>query len=543
MTESARSLLLFTTLLLGALACEGQGSGGDAAVVQLASAAGCASVGGEFPSGLDFTLDGSGHLLVMQHQPPTLRRFSIDGEAPIERTPDPAPQLPTVAADCIATAPGDPPAMGIDSDGDGVADGCRSLEAGICFTAGCVPNVGAVVNITKALALVSSSTYESLLFYDPASSTLRALLVANPVATGDFDPADHLLLPPGGTTALRTALSTRACVYAPGATRSDGGAIGSHRLCAPGRPSYLSRFTNHMLVAGDRLLVTTANLLSAGRFFPGTVLVYDWDDSASPITLSPHAERSVLFTSHFNPTGLTFHRNALGHPLALVTMTGPIDSAGRTLGEGGVDVIDLDTLRVVATIPLGAGAPGFGPLAIDVTGRVGLVGSATQRNLYAVDLAALDDAALYAMPDGPPIRLDGSSAGFPDARIFHAGQPLRLPERPDGPPIDDVPTLTYVDLDESGRWAYATDWSHGTLTLVEIDLDGAGPVPLSRAHFFTRDSLYVTAPKSASSLGDGSSPSQVRVRPGRPGVDFDGSDVFYLVNEPDGELCGTLVDP
>jgi hypothetical protein len=206
-----------------------------------------------------------------------------------------------------------------------------------------------------------------------------------------------------------------------------------------------------------------------------------------------------------------------------------------------VDVIDAATRRIAATIPLGFAGPSFDPLAVDPSERVALVGSSSLRELYAVDLAALDDARLYA-GDGPPVALDGLTSGFPDARIFEADHPLVLPDRADGAPPADCAGFTHAAVNASGREIFATDFCDGTLTRIGLDLTGTPPVPVPRDRFDVRRQESVFAAIRDDSLGLLRGPGTLRVRPGRPAVDYAGPDVFVVVGLPEAQLCGLRVE-
>lgn len=512
-------LVALLPLMLGGL-CEGGGKGGGGLVTQTSDDPRCAPVSGKFPSGFDLLPGVDGQAVVMQFQPPALLSFDLDAERPRNISPNPVPPFPN------------------DSDGDGQDDALRFVELGICGGPVCVPKMGSAYAIDPRLVLVSASTYDELIFFDPVTADLVPLRVGNPAARPGYDPADYPVLPQGGATELRTAVSTKTCVYPPDPISSAGTTIGSHALCAPGTPSYLTKFTNEKVLAGDRLFVATANRKTGATFYPGTVLLYEVVSDAAGTILRPDAEVRMIFTSHFNPTGTTRHENRDGRELVLVTLTGAISERGEILSEGAIDVIDVATRSLVAIIPLGLAAPAFGPIAIDPTGRVAMLGSATRRHLYAIDLAPLDDPGLYDGSQMEPVLLDGSTPGFPDARIFDADNPLVLPSRVDGPPLSQCPTITNVAIDHSGALAFATDWCDGTLAVVELDLDEPFELPLQPERFRVQRSIDVLAPKVAEHLGDATSPSMIRVRPGRPGIDFTGPDVFFIANEPDGQFCG-----
>ena len=114
-----------------------------------------------------------------------------------------------------------------------------------------------------------------------------------------------------------------------------------------------------------------------------------------------------------------------GRELALVTVTGAITAGsgpGSVRTAASIDVVDPSVPRVAATIPLGLAGPSFEPIAIDATGRLALVGATSRLALYGVDLAPLDDPALYAGgASDPPVVLDGSTPGFRGASSVPSG--------------------------------------------------------------------------------------------------------------------------
>jgi hypothetical protein len=517
--------------VLGSL-CEGTGAESPGTITQAPIDPSCTPIGGPFPSGFDIVPDAPDTALAVRFQPPGLLRFRLDTLPPTPDNPAPVPALPA------------------DSDGDGEADALAFQAAGLCPPANprCLtsPVVGRVEAAEPGLALVTASGYEEVIFYDPANGGLRALAVENPADTGAHRAADRPLAPPAGTRPLRTALSTLVCAYPPVPVDSSGTPIDPSPHCDPARTGFLTRFTAATAVVGDRLLVATSNLASSSRaaFHPGTVLVHAIERApdGSPVALRPDVDVPVVFTTGHNPTGLTRHRTAGGRDLVLVTQTGPIDTAGRLLGDSAIDVIDVATLRVVATVPLGRAGAVSGELAVDPGGRVALAGAESNRRLYAIDLSPLDDADLYA-PRPAPVVLDGSAPGFPDARVFDADRPFALPRRPDGPSDAACTTRTNVAVATTGEHAFATDWCDGSISIVSIDWRRPLEHPLSPDRFRVTRRIDAFAPKTPASFGLAAAPSGPQTRAGVPGVDFDGPDLFFLVNEPEGQLCAARTGP
>jgi hypothetical protein len=207
--------------------------------------------------------------------------------------------------------------------------------------------------------------------------------------------------------------------------------------------------------------------------------------------------------------------------------------------EGAIEVIDPVVPRVAAVIPLGLAGPSFDAPAVDPGGRIAWVGASSQRQVYAVDLRALDDANLYAT-SGPPEKLDGLSPGWPNARVFHAGAPLALPDRADGPPTALCEGFTEVALNATGSELFATDFCDGTFTRVRLDLSGAPPVPFPRERFQVAAQERPFAPSNA--VGLLRAPGILRVRPGAPGVDYRSPDVLVIAGQPDAQLCALRVE-
>ncbi len=517
-----RSGLLALAALL-CVGCEGAGDGGGGLVVKdEVLDPRCTPVAGSLPAGLALLPGAGDRAALVQFQPPALVSFELGGERPR-----------------VLGFAGIP----ADSDGDGYEDSDRSRQLGFFPLA---PVLGGVEIARPDLALISASNYEQVLFADPSLPTLRTALVENPQDAPGYRPEDYPFLPQDGMPDPRTAISTRACIYPETPADSGGGRILADPRCDPMEPaSYFTNLTAGKTVAAGRLFVATSNLRSSGLalFYPGTVLVYDLEEDAGALWVRPQEETPVLFSSDFNPTGVTRHVNAAGRELVLVTNTGAIGAGTGSANlrtATSVDVIDAARLRIVACIPLGVAGPSFDRIAIDPSGRIGLLGATSRRELYAIDLAPLDDDRLFE-GEGEPVQLDGLTTGFPDARIFDADRSLVLPDRPDGAPPAQCEGFTHVAVDAAGRELFATDYCDGTLARVRVDLSGPPPVPVPQERFqaFRLDAPF--APLSGASLGLLRGPSLLRVRPGVPGADYTGPDVFVLVGLPDAQLCGVRV--
>jgi hypothetical protein len=510
-------------IALALAACEGSGSSGGGLVVgNEPIARDCEPVTGTFPSGLAVLPDASA--VLAQGGPSALVGFDLDAESPRE-------------TGSVHNIP-------LDSDLDGTPD-AEAMIPLFGFPLG--PTLGGLSSIPDARVLLSTSNYEQVLVFetDPGIGPASLVLQVPAGFPSDVFP----LLPAPGEMPVRTGISTLACIFAADLDRtgmrdSRGDTIGPDPICHATEPSFVTSLTAGTAIAEDHLYVAMSNLAAGDRFHPGTLLVYEWEADAGALVVRPDPVRHVIQTTGFNPTGLVRHVTATGRQLVLVTVTGDIGSGtgpSNIRSEAAIDVVDPLAQRVAATIPLGFAGPSFDSLAIDRPegARVALVGSSSQKRLFGVDLAPLDDEGLYAGA-GPPVTLDGMSVGHPDARIFHADAPLVLPDRPDGAPPAQCAGVTSVAFNEAGTQAFATDLCDGDLSVIFVDLQGDPPPPLSPERFRVVRTETPFAPNDA--IGLLRSPSSLRVRPGRPGVDYTTPDVFAIAGQPSGQLCALRVE-
>ncbi len=510
--------------------CGGGSGGGGSSVQEITSPdVRCSALSGEFPPGFTFVPGAPALVWVADFAPPTFVPLDVSSVPP--RVPAaPSPFL-----------------LPKDSDGDGLAEGSAHPPP-INFLPS--PVLDGIVAVAPDLALATASSYEEVIFLDPGRGGLRTFEVA---VDASFARADNPFLPAPGTSALRTALSTFACVRPPaGALDSRGEPIATswpqRFFCDAATPSYRAGFTSGAALAAGHLFVSTSNCGECRgtpnpQFLPGSVLVYDIDLAATPPRVEPNRDAPVIVTTAFNPTHMTAY-SAGGRDFVLVTASGAIgiaaddpgtpeiESAGIARSDAAIDVIDAATLELVATVPLGRAGLAFGGLAIDATGRIAVAGSAVGRWLLAADLSVLPGLPA-SVPE--PLRLDGSSGA--DAVIFAAGAPFQIPARVDGAPPASCPGFTAgVAFDRAGR-LYASDFCDGTLARVDVDLAGAPPAPLPVGRFAFVELSAVTAALRSDTLGLPRKPSTVELRPGVPGVDFSGPELYLLVGEP-GLRCG-----
>ncbi len=498
-------------LCLGSKCGGGSGGGGGKATIVIESPDDrCTAVGDAFPPGFAFA--GIGALLWVVDFPATLVPFDVSAKTP---------QAPIGLA---------PFALPVDSDSDGRAD--FPLR----------PVLDDIEIDSPELALVTASSYEEVLFFRPDTGALIPFDVS---VAASFEKADNPLLPDPGTLESRTGLSTFACVRPPaGALDSRGDPIAmsvpAAGYCDPATPSYRSSFTSGAQIVGDRLFVSSSNLgddpgTLNTQFLPASVEVYDIDPASNPPTVEPNEFVPVILTTGFNATHVT--RYEVGsRRFALITITGAlgivrddpdtdeVEAFGLPLTQAAIDVIDADTLELVASYPLGLSSPSTSGVTVDPTGRIGVVGSLIGRALLAIDLSPLE-----SLPGSvaQPVDLAG-------AVIFDADEGFPIPARAGGAPVSACPGFV-SDVAFDGGTIYATEACDGTIAVIDVDLDGNPPVPVPADRFTAVELVPFASPVTASTFGDRRQPGAIAVRPGPPGP---GPEIVFLVGDPDGELCG-----
>lgn len=536
--NSMQLFLAIQFLAAGLLGCPGDGSDGASPVLFFSSTPECRVIAGGFPSGFA-PLPGAGNeAAVVQFAPPAVFGLNLESEPPSLLATNPVPPWPEIAS----------PLCGgnrVDSDLDGRADADLSQQLGFLCQK---PAPGRLHALSSNLVALTTSGYEQIVFIDPRSGELRVNALAPPSPSPSFDPDDWPFWPAAGVLPFQSGFSTRACVYGGGLVDSNGGAIGTNTRCDGVSDGFFTSFTSDVAFANDRLFASTANLIqsSTARFAPGTVLVFDLDSVSVPPRAGPHPTNAILVTTGYNPTSLTPYTTPAGRELILVGVSGAIalgTGPGLVTTDSSVDIIDATTLEVIATIPLGRAGLGFGEIAIDPTSRIGLVGAATERSLYGIDLAVLDDPTLGTGPQTLPIVLDGMTPGFGDGRLFDASTPFELPKRPDGPLDSTCTTQTSVAIKANGSFAVASDFCDGTISQLDLALPAARTTPLDPMAVLLLDrSIEVVAPLVPTASGEIRAPSEVQIRPGIPGVDFDGPDVHFTTGLPEGAVCGARIE-
>ena len=460
----------------------------------------CVTLPEPMPVGLSLVTGATDRILVANSEPAAVIPLDIATQPPSVATPGAVPKIPD------------------DSNGDGDVDANPVLE-GI---------VGDDPNVPPGFALATSTANEQVLFVSPTTDELVPLFV-----DGE----------------LRTSVPTGVDVTPEEDAESSHG--------DPVTDPFTTSFTSGVAVTGTRAFVSTSNVMDgAGTedpiYQPGTILVFTLDFGLGSIDSTPQ----VIFTTRYNPTDVTPYTLPSGRNFILVTSTGALGVSNETrLGlatgateagkAGAIEVIEVfpgivDDPALVAVIPLGETAPGFGKVTIDRRDWIGTLGSLVERRVLAVDLRVLQE--LPADPPDEPVILDGSSVGFNP--VIDAPS-LNIPAIGGGPPAEACAGTVVATAWASDDRLLALEFCDGTVSSWQVDLrgnPGGSTSPLPPDRFSLRTVLRAVAPLVGAGAGQLQGPLGMVVRPGIPGVSFVGPDVFLLVGLPEGALCGLASD-
>jgi hypothetical protein len=471
------------------------------------------------PEGLLFS---DGPLWIVNRVPQGLLAFNVDELPPMSKVPSRDVTIPA------------------DSDGDSVDGSVPDVPQ---------PIVNGVRIESNTLGLITAFDYDEVLFFNPANIDIEmdgGLARYNVFLPADFNSTafndnDYPRLPRQADTSIsRTAASTMTCIRVDDdAKNSDTNLVevtveSLDRCDGEGEKTYYSSGTTGATVAEwvdesvikNRLFVSLNNPdvfpeVGTRVYRPGTVLAYDFsDDGVSPVPHKPvGVHPSVIFTEGYNPRDVISYTTTSGDNFVLVVVAGALSFDGETfvkveLSEAFIEVIDPANLEVVDRVSLGNAALS-GVSALDPIKGVLVVGSVAERTLYGVDLDRLSNPALpwnVARLDITPLDPAGGCRG----------------------------SISGMSISDDLSEIYAVDYCDGTLTVVEADTDGT-------LHEIRQ--IELTAPANEPPPAPGADPGDVTlkipgriaVRPGTPGVSFEGSDLFVLVSQPEGLVCAQEV--
>ena len=245
-------------------------------------------------------------------------------------------------------------------------------------------------------------------------------------------------------------------------------------------------FAADLQVINNRAFVTmSSSCFDSGfnsYYVQGLVLVFDINNT--PPFLTP-ASTPYIALSGFNASGLTV---ANGKLIATSTGDTALGGSGSTPETASfLDEIDPQTLTVTRTLEMGEVALNFQPLAVTADGKRGFIGSSSFSELYEIDLPNF--SALRG--ENNPIQVTDQAADFiSDQEIAEGGEVLFISSF-------NRSAVNGVDLTSSDR------------TVLPKVLDFAFP-------------------ENPGTTGAG----PIAIRPGVPGRDFSGPDLFVLTSSP-----------
>lgn len=244
-------------------------------------------------------------------------------------------------------------------------------------------------------------------------------------------------------------------------------------------------FAADLKVLGNRLFVSMSNgcFDTAGSLYvQGLVLVYDINNS--PPFLTP-ASKPFIVLNGFDASGLTVANGKL-----IATSTGDNELvSGNSQPETAsvLDEIDPNTLTITRSLNLGLVAANFQPLAVTEDGKSGFIGSSAFSEVYEIDLQNF--VALRGSAN--PIEITGDTHDF----------------------------ITDQEIAFGGEVLFVSSFNRSAVN--GVDLTNSSRNVLSKT-------LDFAIPSNPGVTGAG----PMAIRPGQPGTDFSGADLFVLTSSP-----------
>lgn len=261
-------------------------------------------------------------------------------------------------------------------------------------------------------------------------------------------------------------------------------------------------YPGNLSAVSDKLYITMSNYISPIRpaiAAPGTIIVFDILGS------DPYLAKrgDPIITSDYNPTGVT----RLPSGLIAITNSGVSDvwsGVAHPITNSSIDILDPETDQIIGNISLGEAALSFQEMAVTSDGAYAYIGSASFGEVYATDF--INRSALYSHAD--PIRITGSSEG------------------------SDY--LSSVALGYDNWYLFAASFDNSSIYTVDVTTSPPAVLPSAFPEPFVLG--FPKGVTAENPTGTCTGVGAIAVRPGTPGIDFSGPDLFALTGSP-----GTLV--
>lgn len=307
-------------------------------------------------------------------------------------------------------------------------------------------------------------------------SSAQALLTTSG-GTGEGVAIFNPLTAQGPADVVRVNLNGITATWPAGTLNSAGVDVG-------GTPQPMT-YTAAAVLVGNKLIYASSNLDASFNNNPGTVTAFDID-----LTTGALSGGGFWATSDFNPTALTRVQTSQGEVL-LCTNSGAFGQAG-----GSIDVFDPVSFRKVGVIgfPSGVVSAPAGEVVVSPDGKRGYVASQAEAQVFVIDLENIGQA------------LGNQSSTDLSARYLGGFQ---LPSS------STTNFVSSIALSHTGNYLYAANFNESALYVIDL----AQPALGARVVGFERSG----DPASFQGLAN-----KLAVRPGVPGVDFQGPSVFVM---------------
>lgn len=274
-----------------------------------------------------------------------------------------------------------------------------------------------------------------------------------------------------------------------GAGRANSDGSSSPSTIATSYPSSIALLGDTLFVSTSNYIRTEAPALAA----PGTVLVFEIGAECAMNFLN------AIVTTGYNPTGLAIRNDEE----LIVTNSGVlsiVDATAVPETDSSVDIVDVNSLNVIANINLGLVSASFHAMAITSDGTRGFVGSSAYGEVYELDLA---NRKLLRGPTDPIVVSETSDL------------------------------ITDVKLSVDDTYIFAASFEQSAV------------YPFSVANNFEKKTAHVVGFPSGvtdqNPSGANTGAGALAVRPGTRGVDYQGADLFILTGYP-GALVAVKSD-
>ena len=263
---------------------------------------------------------------------------------------------------------------------------------------------------------------------------------------------------------------------------------------SPAGASLKLSFPSDVAVLGNSIFVLFSNYLRVERpaiTAPGVLLQFSADWDQNQIGVNP----TLITTPYFNPVSITPIREKLW-----IGQSGVIDRQGGqgiTQTESAISIWSPEKQQWVKTLSFGTSGLSFDSITTNRDETVGWIGSATRNVLYELDL--VNTALLHGNTD--PIIVSENGGEQHDS-------------------------ISDVSISSDEQKIYISSFNQSRVYIANLSRG----IVSSIGDFFPIGHPAGETPENPSGANTGAGPS--KTRPGIPGIDFSGPDLFILSGYP-----------